>query len=53
MPNETQCPHADCERSCSFWTQKVGNAVDTVIEPIHLEWAGRIEEAKKTRKRRN
>ena len=42
----TKCPCHDCKRDCEFWTQKIGNETDTVIEPVNLERDQRIEARK-------
>jgi len=46
---KNECPHHDCDRSCEFWTQRVGNETDTVIEPVQLQRDKRIEAEKKIR----
>ena len=33
--------------TATYWQTSVGNAVDTIVEPIHLEREERIEKRKK------
>ena len=37
--------------TATYWSTSVGNAVDTIVEPIHLEREERIEKRKLFRKK--